>query len=73
MCELCQTQTTHREFRNLALSRIAKIRGKPALLDTGNIAAPAKAQELGFSYMGVGRQASAWVQAGNYIRESKMK
>lgn len=49
--------TAHKEFRNLDLVRISEICNNPAaLVDTGNIVIPMKAKELGFSYLGVGRQ-----------------
>ena len=51
--------TAHKEFRNLDLARISEICNSPAaLVDTGNSVIPAKAKELGFSYMGVGRRTS---------------
>jgi len=51
--------TAHKEFRDLDLVRISKICNNPAaLVDTRNVVKPAKAKEIGFSYLGVGRQAS---------------
>ncbi len=49
--------TAHKEIRNLDLARISEICNNPtALVDTRNVIIPAKAKELGFSYLGVGRR-----------------
>ena len=51
--------TAHKEFRNLDLVRISEIcNDHAALVDTRNVVIRAKAEELGFSYLGVGRRAS---------------
>lgn len=51
--------TAHKEFRNLDLARISHICNNPAaIVDTGNLIVLGQAEELGFSYRGVGRRTS---------------
>ena len=47
--------TEWNEFRQLDLSKIKDSMKKPVLLDGRNIYEPHKAQEMGFTYVGVGR------------------
>lgn len=47
--------TEWNEFRQLDLSKIKKVMGKPILIDGRNIYEPTRAKKLGFEYIGVGR------------------
>jgi UDPglucose 6-dehydrogenase len=47
--------TEWNEFKNLDLERITRLMKRPLLIDGRNIYDPAKAQDLGFEYSGIGR------------------
>jgi UDPglucose 6-dehydrogenase len=47
--------TEWNEFRNLDLAKIKSLMSNPTLFDLRNIYEPVLAQELGFTYVGVGR------------------
>lgn len=47
--------TEWNEFKNLDLDRIRDVMNRPILIDGRNIYDPAKTQEMGFEYTGIGR------------------
>ncbi|MGD1995838.1 MAG: UDP-glucose/GDP-mannose dehydrogenase family protein [Anaerolineae bacterium] len=54
-CDALVVVTEWNEFKHLDLARVRKLMRHPILVDGRNIYDPATAQELGFTYRGVGR------------------